>query len=61
MEDQVVPFTRVPARIGQDRAAAKEIAPMLLVRRPERHRQDPVWAGHRSILGRVGGPGGRDY
>jgi hypothetical protein len=33
----------------------------LLVHRPERHRQDPAWARHRSVLGRAGSPGGRDY
>jgi hypothetical protein len=34
---------------------------VLLVHRPERHRQDPARAGHRSVLGRAGSPGGRDY
>jgi hypothetical protein len=44
-----------------DRAAAEETAPVLLVHRPERHRQDPVRAGHRPVLGRACSPGGRDY
>jgi hypothetical protein len=83
VEDQAVPLTRVPARIGQDqglgygqpdidacgrrspeapdRAAVEETAPVLLVYRPKRHRKDPVWAGHRSVLRRAGSLGGRDY
>jgi hypothetical protein len=73
VEDQAVPFARVPARIGQDqglgngrldvdargrrlpeapdRAAAEEIASVLLVHKPERHRSDPARAGDRPILG----------
>jgi hypothetical protein len=83
VEDQAVPLTRFPARIGQDqglgygrpdidargrrspeapdRAAAEETTPVLLVHRPERHRQDPARAGHRSFLGRAGSLGERDY
>jgi hypothetical protein len=34
-----------------DRAAAEEGAPVLLVHRRERHRQDPAWAEHRPVLG----------
>jgi hypothetical protein len=44
-----------------DHAAAEEAAPVLLVHRSERHRQDLARAEHRSILGQAGTPSGRDY